>query len=434
MEESVHHDIVSTPLSNEHQLWAALGGLDANRPLSPSTFRTAPAPTTANPSDAVRQPGLPQEMRALWVTRWDYRRPDDIRVIADRAAQANFNTLLFQVRGNADAFYRSQLEPWAARLSNVLGQDPGWDPLQLAVDEAHARGLELHAWINVYPAWLGETPPTTTIPEPMFQRFNRLYGDAWVMWGRDRQPMALNENYLWANPAHWAVVEHITAVCADIVSRYYVDGIHLDNVRYASWQYSQDPLTKDRLAQAQAVEPGLDQREWQRRQVSHLVRELHTAINDLKPGLLLSAAVWPIYQDTWEWWSQGDGHSGYCQDSVGWLQAEIVDAICPMLYLGSTKTDDGQFEALVRDFVARSGSYPVYAGIACTYDAFEPIGRRIDLARQAGVTGQALFAYGHVASHNYWDEFLAGPYASPAIVLPPESVRKRVSSRLQQRR
>ncbi|MCA9870336.1 MAG: family 10 glycosylhydrolase, partial [Anaerolineae bacterium] len=151
-------------------------------------------------------------MRALWVTRWDYHSADDIRIIADRAADANFNTLYFQVRGNADALYRSQIEPWSALLTGTLGQDPGWDPLATAVHEAHTRGLEVHAWVNVYPAWLGETPPPSTTPEQMYNSFNQLYEQEWVMWNRHQEPMSLNKEYLWSNPGHFAVLEHIVAV------------------------------------------------------------------------------------------------------------------------------------------------------------------------------------------------------------------------------
>ncbi len=237
-----------------HDLWAA--------PLAGDTVETAPpvfSQDRAGSSRLGRQAGrlgLPVETRALWVNRWEFSTPDDIRRLADKAAAANFNALFFQVRGNADACYRSDLEPWMARLSGgVLGDDPGWDPLAVAVEEAHARGLELHAWVNVYPAWLGETPPPPAEPEPMFDRFNRLHGDQWLVWDRQQQPMQLNSNYLWSNPGHLAVQDHIAAVGYDIVSRYYVDGLHLDYVRYPGWEYSRDPLTLEAVAQAQALEP-----------------------------------------------------------------------------------------------------------------------------------------------------------------------------------
>ncbi len=224
----------TTSLS-EHDLWAAVGGLEAAY-LSGSMSKpeTTRSPQAAAAAADFTLPAvnldLPVETRALWVTRWDFRTPDDIRWLVDKTAGANFNALFFQVRGNADALYPSALEPWMAGLSGgALGEDPGWDPLALAVDEAHARGLELHAWINVYPAWVGETPPAPAEPEPMFSRFNRLYGDQWVVWDRHQQPMQLNKAYLWSNPGHGAVLEHIASVGHDIVARYYVDGLHLDN-------------------------------------------------------------------------------------------------------------------------------------------------------------------------------------------------------------
>ncbi len=409
---------------DEQELWAAAGGLEASYLASPA-LREGQR-TAMQPGPALEAPGpvtapassLMQEGRALWVTRWDFRTPGDIRVIVDRAATANFNMLFFQVRGNGDAYYKSRLEPWAARLSGTLGQDPGWDPLAVAVAEAHARGLELHAWLNAYPAWLGEIAPLDTVPETMVARFNRLYGEGWVMWDRHGQPMRLNREYLWAQPGHWAVQEHIVGVCRDVASQYPVDGLHLDNVRYAGWEYSTDPVTADRLALAQALEPGLTWREWQRRQVSGLVAAARAALDTVKAGLPLTAAVWPVYQDTWDWWNAGDGYSGFCQDSVGWLQAGDVGAICPMLYLGSITTDDAQYTALVRDFVSRGQPRLIYAGITTTYDTFAPIGRRIDIARAEGSAGQALFAYGHVSSRDYWDEFRTGPYAEPARIPP----------------
>ncbi len=82
------------------------------------------------------------ELRALWVMRWDYRTPADVRQIVRKAAQYHFNAILFQVRGNGTVCYRSDIEPWAEEFG---GQDPGWDPLQTAIAEAHEAGLTLHA-------------------------------------------------------------------------------------------------------------------------------------------------------------------------------------------------------------------------------------------------------------------------------------------------
>jgi uncharacterized lipoprotein YddW (UPF0748 family) len=409
--------------TEEQALWAAAGGLEAAyrgeepQPPSDEDRRSVTALPEPDSSRLVRQAGLPHEVRALWVTRWDYRTAADVRVIAERAASANFNALFFQVRGTADAYYNSQIEPWAARLSGgTLGQNPGWDPLAVAVDEGHARGLEVHAWINVYPAWLGETPPPPADPEPMWLRFNRLFGEDWVVWNRDQQPMQLNKEYLWSNPGYWAVQEHIAAVGCDIAAHYLIDGLHLDNVRYPGWEYSRDPVTLAAVEQAQTADPTIDRKEWQRQQIDALVAYLHRSISRLKPGLPLSAAVWPVYRNTWDWWTAGDGYEGFCQDSIGWVDAGSAQLICPMFYLSSITADDARYEALLGDFVTRAGGEHVAAGITTSYDDFATIARRIDQARQAEAAGQALFSYGLINQHGYWDALRSGPYATPAII------------------
>jgi uncharacterized lipoprotein YddW (UPF0748 family) len=422
MNEPLTETISHADTTAEHASWAAVGGLDSSY-LSAEPDqqhgedrRSTAASTEPDLTRLVQPAGLPREVRALWVTRWDFRTAGDIAVIAERAAGAHFNALFFQVRGNADAYYASQLEPWAARLTGALGQDPGWDPLAVAVSEGHGRGLEVHAWLNVYPAWLSETPPPPAEPEPMFLRFNRLFGEDWVVWNRNQEPMQLNKEYLWSNPGHWAVKEHIASVGYDVAARYLVDGLHLDNVRYPGWEYSRDPITLAAVEEARLTDPSVDRKSWQRQQVDALVSAIHSGMQHLKPGLPLSAAVWPVYKDTWEWWGAGDGYNGFCQDSVGWVEAGSAQLICPMLYLSSITTDDLQFEALVKDFVARAGGNHVAAGITTTYDDFAVIARRIDLARQAGCAGQALFSYAHINQHGYWDALREGPYATPAIL------------------
>src|SRR5262245_40426125 len=94
-------------------------------------------------------PRLANPTRAIWVTRFDYRTADDVAQIMEHCQSAGLNTVMFQVRGNGTAFYRSRREPWAQELG---GKDPGFDPLEVACREAHARHIQLHAWVNVMPA------------------------------------------------------------------------------------------------------------------------------------------------------------------------------------------------------------------------------------------------------------------------------------------
>ena len=144
---------------------------------------------------------------------------------------------------------------------------------------------------------------------------------------------------------------------------------------------------------------------------------LHRSISRLKPGLPLSAAVWPVYRNTWDWWTAGDGYEGFCQDSIGWVDAGSAQLICPMFYLSSITNDDARYEIVLGDFVTRAGGEHVAAGITTSYNDFATIARRIDQARQAGAAGQALFSYGLINQHGYWEALRAGPYSTPAVPL-----------------
>ena len=411
---------------------------------TPTSTPTA-TPTSATPTlerriylPLIFKAWPPPEFRGLWVDRWSYQSPEDVEAIVQKAAQANFNAVFLQVRGKADAYYQSNYEPWAAGLTvtgtltrTQLGQDPGWDPLQLAIDEAHARGLQLHAWVNVYPAWLGESPPPSTTPEHMYNLFNELYGDNWVQWDGQGQPMRLNKDYLWASPGHEAVSERIVHVCQDIVTNHQVDGLHLDQVRYAGPDFSHDPISEATFTQAQILDPDLTWADWQRAQVTHLVGQIYEQVVLSRPDVMLTAAVWPIYRDYWDWITN-DGYDGYYQDSQGWMSEEVIDGIAPMLYadrisLAGEEPGDYalRFDTLIRDFVAADNGRFVLAGIyagtspsLAHYDDFSDVAQSINLARQAGATGQIIFSYRLINERDYWDDFLAGPYARPSDIPP----------------
>ena len=379
------------------------------------------------------------EARALWVTRWDYSDSEDVQEVVNRAANANFNIIFFQVRGQADAYYHSSYEPWAERLTGALGQDPGWDPLATAVELAHAAGLELHAWVNVYPVWVtsseGEAPPQDVTPEHLFWTLSHTYGWAdWRQWDEEG-PMRLDDyppvRYLYASPAVTLTVDHITSVCQDIVTNYEVDGLHLDHIRYAGPEFSHDPISEARFAEAQILDPGLTWEDWQRAQVTDLVGQIYEQVVLPNQDVMLTAAVWPIYRDYWDWITN-DSYDGYYQDSQGWMGEELIDGLTPMLYanllsLAGEEPDDYvlRFDTLIRDFVAadngRFALAGIYAGTSPSlahYNDFSDIAQSISLAREAGAAGHAIFSYGLINERDYWDDFLSGPYAWPSDVPP----------------
>lgn len=381
------------------------------------------------------------ERRAIWITRYDWTtltgapEPVDIDHMVAQIAAAGFNTILFQVRGAGDAYYTPGLEPWAARLTaglpgDTLGRDPGWDPLARMIAQGHAAGLEVHAYVNVYTAWLappdaayGTRWPRATTPPQMFDRFtygpnyaahpgDHALGYDWRQHDEAAQSMPLSwGSYLWASPGLDQVQDHIKAVILDIVTRYAVDGVHLDLVRYAGPAYSYDP---DSNAVAGADKsPERDQ--WQRDRITALVRDVHDAAHTLRPGgLLISAAVWPYTTDKWGWDVRG-GYADYYQDARGWLASGAVDALLPMLY-GGYADDFVNWQMLLADFLAEADRRAVYPGIGSHYDEVDAILARIAAARAAGAPGHAIFSYSGLAARDAWHALASGPYRVPALL------------------
>src|SRR6185436_14578029 len=125
-----------------------------------STHAIEPMPDALEADASLDAPEAAHELRGVWITRFAFSTQEQLERVIDRAAAAHFNAVFVQIRGEGDAYYKSAFEPWSKRLSGVLGRDPGWDPLQVAIDRAHMHGMELHAYFNVFAAWTA----ATTIP------------------------------------------------------------------------------------------------------------------------------------------------------------------------------------------------------------------------------------------------------------------------------
>jgi uncharacterized lipoprotein YddW (UPF0748 family) len=183
------------------------------------------------PSTGDAPPPLPREFRGVWVATvanidWPSKKglptaqqKKELLAILDRAADLKLNALVFQVRPMCDALYASDIEPWSEYLTGTLGKapDPLYDPLEFAIHEAHARGLELHAWCNPFRAH----HPSATSPIPN----NHLV--------KQRPELAPKYGkHFWLNPTNPAAQDHSLRVFLDIVRRYDVDGIHIDDYFY----------------------------------------------------------------------------------------------------------------------------------------------------------------------------------------------------------
>jgi uncharacterized lipoprotein YddW (UPF0748 family) len=219
-------------------------------------------------------------------------------------------------------------------------------------------------------------------------------------------PQALNASYVFASPGNPEVRARIAAVSADIASRYDVDGVHLDYIRYPGEAYSFDMASLYHWESA--GEP--DWAEWQRAQVTATVQGVSDAVD-----VPVTAAVWGIYENSFGWSGVSQGNLDYSQDSRAFLSTGALDANIPMIYwpVADVEGDYLDFRVLVRDHVAHASGRHVYAGISgATEIGASGVIRCIEVAREEGADGVVVFDY--TQARPYFDTLKATVFAEPA--------------------
>lgn len=362
------------------------------------------------------------EARALWVTRFDYDSEAKIERIMENAARANFNIIYFQARASSDAYYRSDLEPCAARLCGRLGGTPKYDPLEVAVREGHRRGLEVHAYLNALttrPAGIeGHCKP---MPEPDAEnpRHVLLQHPEWVMSARNGRRMSCpnGEEYVWLSPSFPGVRTQLARVAADIARRYDVDGIHLDRIRYPGTAWSWDPVGRAEFGMDPVQYPA-EWKAYRTNLVNRMVRETYDSVTAVKPDLVVSAAVWGIYIDTWHWKTLA-GKTDLMQDSRAWAKDGYMDVLVPMTYSRikehCARIDWGCMLDEQMQGSERETGRQMYIGIDATKGAREVVSQ-IRMARSRGATGIAVFSYGALNSARAWALLASTVFSEPASV------------------
>lgn len=399
--------------------------------LAAASFIASPkAPAPTEPA----KPPLREEARALWVNRWDYGNAESIRQVMEVAARGHFNMVYFQVRGPSDALYRSPLDPCSKRLCGRLGGVPTWDPLEVAVREAHARGLQLHAWLNALSGWESTRAADCAglVPSVPGQPNHELVDHPeWAMRTRSGNlqpcPNGPDVEYIYLSPGNPGVRTHLARVAADVVRRYDVDGIHLDRIRYPGRDYGWDRASLDAFGHDPAADPDGWAR-FRRELVSKVVREVHDSIRAVR-HVPLSAAVWPIYDRDRFGWPSSSGVGQFFQDTWGWASEGSLDVAVPMTYFyvadepcsyhprrpGLEPNPD--WACMVADHVAgmRPTGRFVYAGILAGLP-FPEIEKQIRIGRERGVNGFSLYSYGALQEVRTWEKLANGPFRDPAAV------------------
>lgn len=355
------------------------------------------------------------EVRALWVVRFTMTSEEAVRTMVDEAQRAGINTLLVQIRGRADAFYSSDLEPRGESMSGPAD----FDPLALVIEEAHARGMAVHAWVNTHLVWgpaalprdethlVRARPDWLAVPRALGREmvaidpFDPRYVQRLVRYA-EQNPGTVEGVY--TSPSHPEVQDRVHAVWVDLATRYDLDGIHYDYIRFPSGEYdysigalerfrlwARSVLAVDRFEELDAEyasnlyafvegERALWD-DFRREQVTRLVERIRRDVKSIRPRLVISAAVIADADVAW-----GDRF----QDWRGWLESGLIDIAVPMAYT----PDRARFQRLVRVAREAAGSSArVWAGIGAYMNTTESTIGMIDIARIEGAGGVVLFSY-----------------------------------------
>jgi uncharacterized lipoprotein YddW (UPF0748 family) len=329
--------------------------LRAQTPASRKRRQPPPPPPVAVVCAAADStciaPDLRREFRGVWVASvsnidWPSKpglstdeQKTELRAILDRAQAAHLNAVILQVRPAADALYKSRIEPWSEYLTGRQGQppSPAWDPLAYAVEQAHWRGLELHTWFNPYRA------RHPSAKGPLSKRHIANTSPALVKtYGK----------HLWMDPGESAVRKRTLRVVLDVVARYDIDGVHLDDYFYPYKEKMPDGTTDfpDTRSWKRYVKSGgtLSRDDWRRDNVNTLIRQLNEQIHKAKPWVKFGISPFGIWRPGYPEQVKGfDAYEQLYADSKLWWANSWVDYLTPQLYWPIAKPEQS-FPALLR--------------------------------------------------------------------------------------
>lgn len=296
-------------------------------------------PSGPGTPDPLVIPAVEREFRGMWIATvanidWPSTaglsaaaQQAEMNTLLDAAQNAGLNAVILQVRAAGDALYTSSLEPWAKSLTGTQGGNPGYDPLAYAVQAAHARGLELHAWFNPFRA--ANLSDTLNLAANHFAKVRPDVTRRFC-------------TQLWFDPAENAVQDHAIAVMKDVVARYNIDAVHIDDFFYPYPTSTCPGLDfPDSAGYAAFVAGGgsLGKAEWRRGNVNRFVQRLYTEVHATNNAVRVGVSPFGIWRPGSPSGIVGlDAYASIYADSRLWLQQGWVDYFAPQLYwsVGST--------------------------------------------------------------------------------------------------
>jgi uncharacterized lipoprotein YddW (UPF0748 family) len=284
----------------------------------------------------VELPAVAREFRGVWVATvgnmdWPSRRSlttaqaqTELLRILDAAQDQGLNAVIFQVRPMADAFYDSKLEPWSDYLTGESGKAPSpyWDPLAFAVEQAHARGLELHAWFNPFRAgFVAKKAPMTA------SHITRRRPDLVRTYG----------SFYWLDPGEPDARRQAIDVITDVVRRYDVDAVHIDDYFYPYQERDRRnrliQFPDDRTWSKYGARSGMSRADWRRSNIDTFIEQLYTAVRAEKRHVRVGISPFGIWRPGHPEGVRGlDSYSELFADTRKWLNNGWADYYAPQLY------------------------------------------------------------------------------------------------------
>lgn len=343
-----------------------------------------------------------REFRGAWLhvigqSQWQNKTTDQAKLYIeqqlDKLQEAGCNAVIFQVRPTADAMYVSDIEPWSAWLTGKRGKAPApaWDPLAYVIDEAHKRGMELHAWLNPYRVTSSakEVLPDSHIANQYPERFVKFNGQTFF------------------DPAYEENRQYIADVVSDIVTRYDVDAIHFDDYFYP-YPAGSTKFNADRASYAKFGN-GKNIGDWRRENVDKLIELIHTTIKDIKPWVRFGISPFGIWRNKSSdpRGSESGGLQNYDDlyaDVILWAERGWIDYLVPQLYwtLDLKVAPTRKLARWWNDHTPENCDLYIGYDVKRTMDNPAPEGGKNELDAKVKLSRSLPNVSGNVWWHGYW--------------------------------
>ena len=307
-----------------------------------------------------------REMRAVWVATVDNidwpsktglsvdEQKKEMITLLDQHKKNGMNTIVFQIRPATDAFYQSPYEPWSQWLSGKQGiaPDPFYDPLEFAIDECHKRAMELHAWLNPYRAVYDDA-----VTKVDSMHITNVHPEWFLKYGKHR----------YFNPGLQETRDHFAKVVGDVVRRYDVDAIHLDDYFYP-YKIAGNPFP-DSLSFVQNGGEFYPNRidDWRRYNVNQVIKQINDTIKSIKPWMPFGISPFGVWRNK-DMDKSGSktkaGQTNYDDlyaDVLLWLKNDWIDYVAPQIYwhIGKKVAD---YRVIAKWWRKNSFGKPCYIG------------------------------------------------------------------------